>query len=161
MPPSDCDFYIYYKPQKRMAKGRQSADDYQRRTRENHLDGDREVQSRARASWSRNRSRCVSTKCLKAFVPTLQSKFSETTRRVLERLGFGSKRSVANKFPARAKAKAKWNTKPPAARPCSRSRVKRDVLAKYNLHAGDVNQTIADCAGRTDRRHDGRRQPAL
>jgi Cu/Ag efflux pump CusA len=39
---------------------------------------------------------------------------------VLERLGSEVKK-CSNKFRARGKAKAKWNTKPPAARPCSRS----------------------------------------
>ncbi len=37
MPPSDCDFYIYYKPQQRMAKDQQSTHQ-QRRPGENHHD---------------------------------------------------------------------------------------------------------------------------
>ena len=77
MPPSDCDFYIYYKPQNewRRVNGRTiSKEDLAK-----IISAEIEKLNPGRGLWWRNRLRCVLTKCLKVFVRTSQSRFSGTT----------------------------------------------------------------------------------
>ena len=77
MPPSDCDFYIYYKPQKQWRKtnGRTISKDDLAKIISTEIE---QLNPGARV-MVRNRLRCALTKCSKAFVPTSRSRFSETT----------------------------------------------------------------------------------
>src|SRR4029453_15294318 len=65
---------------------------------------------------------------------------------VLERLGSEVK-EVLEQIPGTREGEGEVNTKRPGGAQMLELRVKRDVLAKYNLHAGDVNQTIAVALG--------------
>ena len=66
---------------------------------------------------------------------------------VLERLGSEVKRSAGTNSRHTRRAKERLNMRRQVAHPMLKIRVKRDVLAKYNLHAGDVNEVIAAALG--------------
>src|ERR1044072_6488780 len=68
---------------------------------------------------------------------------------VLERLGSEVK-EVREEIPGSREDEGEVEYEPTGRAPMLEIRTKRDVLAKYNLHAGDVNQTIAAAlAGQT------------
>src|SRR4029434_6025754 len=64
----------------------------------------------------------------------------------LERLGSEVK-EVLEQIPGTRKGEGEVEYETTGRAPMLEIRVKRDVLAKYNLHAGDVNQTIAAALG--------------
>ncbi len=65
---------------------------------------------------------------------------------VLERLGSEVK-EVLEQIPGTREGEGEVEYETTGRAPMLEIRVKRDVLAKYNLHAGDVNQTIAAALG--------------
>src|SRR4029453_15719980 len=65
---------------------------------------------------------------------------------VLERLGSEVK-EVLEKIPGTREGEGEGENQDTRRAPMLEIRVKRDVLAKYNLHAGDVNETIAAALG--------------
>ena len=65
---------------------------------------------------------------------------------VLERLG-SEVREVLEQIPGTREGEGEVEYETTGRAPMLEIRVKRDVLAKYNLHAGDVNQTIATALG--------------
>src|SRR4029453_15702169 len=65
---------------------------------------------------------------------------------VLERLGSEVK-EVLEQIPGTREGEGEVEYEKTGRAPMLEIRVKRDVLAKYNLHAGDVNQTIAAALG--------------
>jgi cobalt-zinc-cadmium resistance protein CzcA len=65
---------------------------------------------------------------------------------VLERLGSEVK-EVLEQIPGTREGEGEVEYETTGRAPMLEIRVKRDVLAKYNLHAGDVNQTIATALG--------------
>src|SRR4030095_8829911 len=64
----------------------------------------------------------------------------------LERLGSGVK-EVLEQIPGTREGEGEVEYETTGRAPMREIRVKRDVLAKYNLHAGDVNQTVAAALG--------------
>src|SRR4030095_6945072 len=64
----------------------------------------------------------------------------------LERLGSEVK-EVLEQIPGTREGEGEVEYEPTGRAPMLEIRVKREVLAKYNLHAGDVNQTIAAALG--------------
>ena len=65
---------------------------------------------------------------------------------VLERIGSEVK-EVLEQIPGTREGEGEVEYETTGRAPMLEIRVKRDVLAKYNLHAGDVNQTIAAALG--------------
>ncbi len=144
MPPSDCDFYLYYKPQ---------------------------------SEWRKINSRPISKEDLAQIITTeiealnpgarvmvaqpVEMRFNEMLEGiradiavkifgndydVLERLGSEVK-EVLEQIPGTREGEGEVEYETTGRAPMLEIRVKRDVLAKYNLHAGDVNQTIAAALG--------------
>lgn len=64
---------------------------------------------------------------------------------VLERLG--AEKEVLEKIPGTREGEGEVEFETMGHTPMREIRVKRDVLAKYNLQAGDVNQVIAAALG--------------
>src|SRR4029450_254363 len=65
---------------------------------------------------------------------------------VLERIGSEVK-EVLKQIPGTREGEGEVEYETTGRAPMLEIKVKRDVLAKYNLHAGDVNQTIAAALG--------------
>ena len=145
MPPSDCDFYIYYKPQDEWRK----------------IDN-RPISKEELAKIIATEIEALNPGARVMVAQPVEMRFNEMLEGiradiavkifgndydVLERTRLRSERSAGTNSGYAAKAKARSNTRPPDRAPMLEIRVKRDVLAKYNLHAGDVNQTIAAALG--------------
>jgi Putative silver efflux pump len=79
---------------------------------------------------------------------------------VLERIGSEVK-EVLEQIPGTREGEGEVEYETTGRAPMLEIRVKRDVLAKYNLHAGDVNQTIRCRVGRADRRNNDRTESPL
>jgi cobalt-zinc-cadmium resistance protein CzcA len=144
MPPSDCDFYIYYKPQSEWRK----------------ING--------RAISKEDLAKIISTEieALNAGVRVMaaqpvEMRFNEMLEGIradiavkifgndydeLERLGSEVK-EVLEQIPGTREGEGEVEYETTGRAPMLEIRVKRDVLAKYNLHAGDVNQTVAAALG--------------
>jgi heavy metal efflux system protein len=144
MPPSDCDFYIYYKPQSEWRK----------------------INNRP---ISKEELADIITKEIEALNPgvrvmvaqPVEMRFNEMLEGiradiavkifgndydVLEKLGEEVK-EVLEQIPGTREGEGEVEYETTGRAPMLEIRVKRDVLAKYNLHAGDVNQTIAAALG--------------
>ncbi len=144
MPPSDADFYIYYKPRSEWRK----------------VDG---------KSITKVELAKVITKEIESLNPTayvmvaqpIEMRFNEMLEGiradiavkifgndydVLERLGAEVK-EVLEKIPGTREGEGEVEFETMGRTPMLEIRVKRDVLAKYTLQAGDVNQVIAAALG--------------
>lgn len=144
MPPSDTDFYIYYKPRSEWRKI------------DNKLINKEELAK-------------IITKEIEAINPgtrimvaqPIEMRFNEMLEGiradiavkifgndydVLERLGAEVK-EVLEQIPGTREGEGEVEFETTGRAPMLEIRVKRDVLAKYNLHAGDVNQVIAAALG--------------
>jgi heavy metal efflux system protein len=144
MPPSDTDFFIYYKPRNEW------------RTIDNKPISKEELAK-------------IITKEIDAINPGAQimvaqpveMRFNEMLEGiradiavkifgndydVLERLGAEVK-EVLEHIPGTREGEGEVEFETTGRAPMLEIRVKRDVLAKYNLHAGDVNQVIAAALG--------------
>jgi heavy metal efflux system protein len=144
MPPSDADFYIYYKPRSEWRK----------------VDG----KFITKAEFAK-----VITKEIESLNPTayvmvaqpIEMRFNEVLEGiradiavkifgndydVLERLGAEVK-ELLEKIPGTREGEGEVEFETMGRTPMLEIRVKRDVLAKYNLQAGDVNQVIAAALG--------------
>jgi cobalt-zinc-cadmium resistance protein CzcA len=144
MPPSDTDFYIYYKPQSQWRK----------------------IDNRP---ISKEELADIITKEIEALNPgvrvmvaqPVEMRFNEMLEGiradiavkifgndydVLEKLGEEVK-EVLEQIPGTREGEGEVEYETTGRAPMLEIRVKRDVLAKYNLHAGDVNQTIAAALG--------------
>ncbi len=144
MPPSDTDFYIYYKPQSEWRK----------------------IDNRP---MSKEELADIITKEIEALNPgvrvmvaqPVEMRFNEMLEGiradiavkifgndydVLEKLGEEVK-EVLEQIPGTREGEGEVEYETTGRAPMLEIRVRRDVLAKYNLHAGDVNQTIAAALG--------------
>jgi cobalt-zinc-cadmium resistance protein CzcA len=144
MPPSDADFYIYYKPRSQWRK----------------IDN---------KPISKGQLAEIITKEIEAINPgahvmvaqPIEMRFNEMLEGiradiavkifgndydVLERLG-GEVKEVLEQIPGTREGEGEVEFETTGRAPMLEIRVKRDVLAKYNLHAGDVNQVIAAALG--------------
>src|SRR4030095_6635351 len=144
MPPSDADFYIYYKPRSQWRK----------------IDG---------KPISREELVKIITKEIEAINPgtyvmvaqPVEMRFNEMLEGiradiavkifgndydVLERLGAEVK-EVLEQIPGTREGEGEVEFETTGRVPMLEIRVRRDILAQYNLHSGDVNQTIAAALG--------------
>ena len=157
MPPSDCDFYIYYKPQS------------QWRRIDNHPISDNDL-----AKIITTEIEALNPGARVMVAQPVEMRFNEMLEGiradiavkifgndydVLERLGSEVK-EVLEQIPGTREGEGEVEYETTGRAPMLEIRVKRDVLAKYNLHAGDVNQTIAAALGWADGWNDARSEIA-
>ena len=147
MPPSDCDFYIYYKPQNEWRKV-----------------GNRPISKEDLAKIIATEIQALNPEARVMVAQPVEMRFNEMLEGiradiavkifgndydVLEQLGSEVK-EVLEQIPGTREGEGEVEYETTGRAPMLEIRVKRDVLAKYNLHAGDVNQTIAAAlAGQT------------
>src|SRR6185295_1861858 len=144
MPPSDCDFYIYYKPQNEWRKinGRPiSKEDLAKiiTTEIEKLNPGARVMVAQPVEMRFN-------EMLEGIRADIAVKVFGNDYDVLERLGSEVK-EVLEQIPGTREGEGEVEYETTGRSPMLEIKVKRDVLAKYNLHAGDVNQTIAAALG--------------
>jgi cobalt-zinc-cadmium resistance protein CzcA len=144
MPPSDCDFYIYYKPQSqwRQVDNRPiSKDDLAKiiATEIEALNPGARVMVAQPVEMRFN-------EMLEGIRADIAVKIFGNDYDVLERLGSEVK-EVLEQIPGTREGEGEVEYETTGRAPMLEIRVKRDVLAKYNLHAGDVNQTISAALG--------------
>jgi cobalt-zinc-cadmium resistance protein CzcA len=144
MPPSDCDFYIYYKPQSEWRKI------------DNHPISKEEL-AKIITTEIENLNPGVRVmvaqpvemrfnEMLEGIRADIAVKIFGNDYDVLERLGSEVK-EVLEQIPGTREGEGEVEYETTGRAPMLEIRVKRDVLAKYNLHAGDVNATIATALG--------------
>jgi heavy metal efflux system protein len=144
MPPSDCDFYIYYKPQNEWRKINNrpiSKEDLAQiiTTEIEALNPGARVMVAQPVEMRFN-------EMLEGIRADIAVKIFGNDYDVLERLGSEVK-EVLEQIPGTREGEGEVEYETTGRAPMLEIRVKRDVLAKYNLHAGDVNQTIAVALG--------------
>jgi cobalt-zinc-cadmium resistance protein CzcA len=144
MPPSDCDFYIYYKPQNEWRKVDNrpiSKEDLAKiiTTEIEALNPGAHVMVAQPVEMRFN-------EMLEGIRADIAVKIFGSDYDVLERLGSEVK-EVLEQIPGTREGEGEVEYETTGRAPMLEIRVKRDVLAKYNLHAGDVNQTIAAALG--------------
>ncbi|HZS18263.1 MAG TPA: CusA/CzcA family heavy metal efflux RND transporter [Candidatus Udaeobacter sp.] len=139
MPPSDCDFYIYYKPQSEWRKA-----------------GNRPISKEELARLITNEIEALNPDARVMVAQPVEMRFNEMLEGiradiavkifgndydVLERLGSEVK-EVLEQIPGTREGEGEVEYEITGRAPMLEIKVKRDVLTKYNLHAGDVNQAI-------------------
>ena len=144
MPPSDADFYIYYKPRSEWRK----------------IDG-KPISKRELAEIISKELEALNPGAQIMVAQPIEMRFNEMLEGiradiavkifgndydVLERLGAEVK-EVLEQIPGTREGEGEVEFETTGRAPMLEIRVKRDVLAKYNLHAGDVNQVIAAALG--------------
>ena len=144
MPPSDCDFYIYYKPQNEWRKV-----------------GNRPISKEELARIITTEIETLNPGARVMVAQPVEMRFNEMLEGiradiavkifgndydVLERLGSEVK-EVLEQIPGTREGEGEVEYETTGRAPMLEIRVKRDALAKYNLHAGDVNQTITAALG--------------
>ena len=144
MPPSDCDFYIYYKPRSEWRKVDShpiSKDDLAKiiTTEIEALNPGVRVMVAQPVEMRFN-------EMLEGIRADIAVKIFGTDYDVLERLGAEVK-EVLEQIPGTREGEGEVEFETTGRAPMLEIRVKRDVLARYNLHAADVNQTIATALG--------------
>jgi heavy metal efflux system protein len=144
MPPSDCDFYIYYKPQSEWRKidshpiSKEDLAKIITAEIENLNPGVRVMVAQP--------VEMRFNEMLEGIRADIAVKIFGNDYDVLERLGSEVK-EVLEQIPGTREGEGEVEYETTGRAPMLEIRVKRDVLAKYNLHAGDVNQTIATALG--------------
>src|SRR5262249_22272627 len=144
MPPSDCDFYVYYKPQSEWRKidghpiskedlAKIITAEIEKLNPGAHVMVAQPVEMRF-------------NEMLEGIRADIAVKIFGNDYDVLERLGSEVK-EVLEQIPGTREGEGEVEYETTGRAPMLEIRVKRDVLAKYNLHAGDVNQTIAAALG--------------
>ena len=144
MPPSDCDFYIYYKPQNEWRKV-----------------GNRPISKEELARIITTEIETLNPGARVMVAQPVEMRFNEMLEGiradiavkifgndydVLERLGSEVK-EVLEQIPGTREGEGEVEYETTGRAPMLEIRVKRDALAKYNLHAGDVNQTTTAALG--------------
>jgi len=144
MPPSDCDFYIYYKPQNEWRKV-----------------GNRPISKEELARIITTEIEALNPGARVMAAQPVEMRFNEMLEgiradiavkifgndyEVLERLGSEVK-EVLEQIPGTREGEGEVEYETTGRAPMLEIRAKRDALAKYNLHAGDVNQTITAALG--------------
>jgi cobalt-zinc-cadmium resistance protein CzcA len=144
MPPSDCDFYIYYKPQSEWRK----------------IDN-RPITKEELAQIITTEIENLNPGVRVMVAQPVEMRFNEMLEGiradiavkifgndydVLERLGSEVK-EVLEQIPGTREGEGEVEYETTGRAPMLEIRVKRDALAKYNLHADDVNQSISTALG--------------
>jgi len=144
MPPSDCDFYIYYKPRNEWRKtgnGPISKEELAK-----IITAEIEKLNPGVRVMVAQPVEMRFNEMLEGIRADIAVKIFGNDYDVLERLGSEVK-EVLEKIPGTREGEGEVEYEATGRAPMLEIRVKRDVLAKYNLHAGDVNQTIAAALG--------------
>jgi len=144
MPPSDCDFYIYYKPQSEWRKLNNrpiSKEDLAKiiTTEIEALNPGARVMVAQPVEMRFN-------EMLEGIRADIAVKIFGNDYDVLERIGSEVK-EVLEQIPGTREGEGEVEYETTGRAPMLEIRIKRDVLAKYNLHAGDVNRTISAALG--------------
>jgi heavy metal efflux system protein len=144
MPPSDCDFYIYYKPQSEWRKidGHAISKDELAKI----ISAEIEKLNPGAHVMVAQPVEMRFNEMLEGIRADIAVKIFGNDYDVLERLGSEVK-EVLEQIPGTREGEGEVEYETTGRAPMLEIRVKRDVLAKYNLHAGDVNQTIAAALG--------------
>ena len=144
MPPSDCDFYIYYKPRREWRK----------------VDN-KPISKEELAKIIAKELQAINPDARIMVAQPIEMRFNEMLEGiradiavkifgndydVLERLGAEVK-EVLEQIRGTREGEGEVEFETTGRAPMLEIRVKRDVLAKYNLHAGDVNQVIGAALG--------------
>ncbi len=144
MPPSDADFYIYYKPRNQWRK----------------IDN-KTISKEELAQIISKEIEAINEGARVMVAQPIEMRFNEmlegiradiavkifgTDYDVLERLGAEVK-EVLEHIPGTREGEGEVEYETTGRAPMLEIRVKRDVLSKYNLHSGDVNQVIAAALG--------------
>jgi cobalt-zinc-cadmium resistance protein CzcA len=144
MPPSDADFYIYYKPRSQWRKidgktiskeelGKIISREIEELNPEAHVMVAQPIEMRF-------------NEMLEGIRADIAVKIFGNDYDVLERLAAEVK-EVLEQIPGTREGEGEVEFETTGRAPMLEIRVKREVLAKYNLHAGDVNQVIASALG--------------
>ena len=147
MPPSDCDFYVYYKPQSEWRKidNRPITKDDLAKIIATELEA---LNPGARIMVAQPVEMRFN-EMLEGIRADIAVKIFGNDYDVLERLGSEVK-EILEQIPGTREGEGEVEYETTGRSPMMEIRVKRDVLAKYNVHAGEVNQTIATAlAGQT------------
>jgi heavy metal efflux system protein len=144
MPPSDADFYIYYKPRSKWRKIDNkpiSKEELAKiiTTEIESLNPGAHVMVAQPVEMRFN-------EMLEGIRADIAVKIFGNDYDVLERLGSEVK-EVLEQIPGTREGEGEVEYETTGRAPMLEIRVKRDVLAQYNLHSGDVNQTIAAALG--------------
>ena len=144
MPPSDCDFYIYYKPQpewRRINNVPISKDDLAQiiTTEIEKLNPGAQIMVAQPVEMRFN-------EMLEGIRADIAVKLFGNDYDVLERLGAEVK-ELLEQIPGTREGEGEVEYETTGRAPMLEIRVKREVLAKYNLHADEVNQTIGVALG--------------
>jgi heavy metal efflux system protein len=144
MPPSDCDFYIYYKPQNewRKVNGRTISKEDLAKIISAEIE---KLNPGARVMVAQPVEMRFN-EMLEGIRADIAVKIFGNDYDELERLGSEVK-EVLEQIPGTREGEGEVEYETTGRAPMLEIRVKRDVLAKYNLHAGDVNQTISAALG--------------
>jgi cobalt-zinc-cadmium resistance protein CzcA len=144
MPPSDCDFYIYYKPQTewRKVNGRPISKDELAKIISTEIE---KLNPGARVMVAQPVEMRFN-EMLEGIRADIAVKIFGNDYDVLERLGSEVK-ELLEQIPGTREGEGEVEYETTGRAPMLEIRVKRDVLAKYNLHSGDINQTIATALG--------------
>jgi cobalt-zinc-cadmium resistance protein CzcA len=147
MPPSDCDFYIFYRPRSEWRKI-----DNRRITKEELakiITTEIETLNPGAHVMIAQPVEMRFNEMLEGIRADIAVKIFGNDYDVLERLGSGVK-EVLEQIRGTREGEGEVEYETTGRAPMLEIRVKRDLLAKYNLHAGDVNQAIsAALAGQT------------
>ena len=144
MPPSEADFYIYYKPRDQWRKIDNKPISKQQLA---------EIISKELEALNPGAQIMVAQPIEMRFNEMLEGiradiavKIFGNDYDVLERLGVEVK-EVLEQIPGTREGEGEVEFETTGRAPMLEIRVRRDVLAKYNLHTGDVNQVIAAALG--------------
>jgi cobalt-zinc-cadmium resistance protein CzcA len=144
MPPSDCDFYIYYKPQDEWRKINNKPISKEELAK--IITTELEALNPGAHVMVAQPVEMRFNEMLEGIRADIAVKIFGNDYDVLERLGSEVK-EVLEQIPGTREGEGEVEYETTGRAPMLEIRVKRDVLAKYNLHAGDVNQTIAAALG--------------
>jgi heavy metal efflux system protein len=144
MPPSDCDFYIYYKPQNEWRKIDNrpiSKDDLAK-----IIIGEIEKLNEGVRVLAAQPVEMRFNEMLEGIRADIAVKIFGNDYDVLERLGAEVK-EILEQIPGTREGEGEVEYETTGRAPMLEIKMKRDVLAQYNLHSGDVNQTITTALG--------------
>jgi heavy metal efflux system protein len=144
MPPSDCDFYIYYKPRSKWRKIDNKTISKEELAK--IITTEIELLNPGAHVMVAQPVEMRFNEMLEGIRADIAVKIFGNDYDVLERLGSEVK-EVLEQIPGTREGEGEVEYETTGRAPMLEIRVKRDVLAQYNLHSGDVNQTIAAALG--------------
>ncbi len=144
MPPSDCDFYIYYKPQDQWRKV-----DNQPISKEDLskiISAEIEALNPGAHVMVAQPVEMRFNEMLEGIRADIAVKIFGNDYDALERLGSEVK-EILEQIPGTREGEGEVEYETTGRSPMMEIRARRDVLSKYNVHAGEINQTIATALG--------------